>query len=39
MENHHKLKLDIRHLTEEWENLSLRAEKVQSEIEQAEVKK
>jgi ATP-binding cassette subfamily F protein 3 len=39
MENHHKLKIDIRHLTEEWEILSLRAEKVQSEIEQAEVKK
>jgi ATP-binding cassette, subfamily F, member 3 len=38
MENHHKLKIDIRHLTEEWENLSLRAEKVQSEMEQVGVK-
>jgi hypothetical protein len=33
------MKIDIQYLTEEWENLSLRAEKVQSEIEQAEVKK
>jgi ATP-binding cassette subfamily F protein 3 len=39
MEIHHKMKIDIQYLTEEWENLSLRAEKVQSEIEQAEVKK
>jgi ATP-binding cassette subfamily F protein 3 len=38
MEKHHQLKLDIQRLTEEWENLTLQAEKVQGEMEQAGIK-
>jgi ATP-binding cassette subfamily F protein 3 len=38
MEKHHQLKLDIQRLTEEWETLSLKAEKVQGEMEQAGIK-
>jgi ATP-binding cassette subfamily F protein 3 len=38
MEKHHQLKVDIKRLTEEWENLSLEAERVQGEMEQAGVK-
>jgi ATP-binding cassette subfamily F protein 3 len=38
MEKHHQLKLDIQRLTEEWEKLTLQAEKVQGEMEQAGIK-
>ena len=38
MEKHHQLKLDIQRLTEEWENLTLQAEKLQGEMEQAGIK-
>ena len=38
MEKHHRLKIDIQHLTEEWENLSLEAERVKGEMEQAGIK-
>jgi hypothetical protein len=38
MEKHHQLKIDIQRLTEEWENLTLQAEKVQGEMEQARIK-
>ena len=38
MEKHHQLKLDIQRLTEEWENLTLQAEKVQDEMERAGIK-
>jgi hypothetical protein len=38
MEKHHQLKIDIQRLTEEWENLTLQAEKVQGEMEQAGIK-
>jgi ATP-binding cassette subfamily F protein 3 len=38
MEKHHQLKLDIQRLTEEWENLTLQAEKVQGEMERAGIK-
>ena len=35
MEKHHQLRADIQHLTEEWEKLSLEAERVQRQMEQA----
>ena len=38
MEKHHQLKIDIQRLTEEWEKLTLEAERVQGEIEEAEGK-
>ena len=38
MEKHHQLKIDIQRLTEEWENLTLQAEKVKGEMEQARIK-
>jgi ATP-binding cassette subfamily F protein 3 len=38
MEKHHQLKLDIQRLTEEWENLSLKAEKVQGDLAEIEGK-
>jgi len=38
MEKHHQLKLDIQRLTLEWENLSLKAEKVQGEMAEMEGK-
>jgi len=34
MEKHHRLKLDIQRLTEEWEKLTLEAERVRGEIEE-----
>jgi len=33
LQKHHQLKTDIRHLTEEWESLSLEAERVMEEME------
>ncbi len=33
MQKHHQLKADIQHLTEEWEKLSLEAERVKGELE------
>jgi ATP-binding cassette subfamily F protein 3 len=38
MEKHHQLKIDIQHLTEEWEKLTLEAERVQGEMEGVEGK-
>ena len=39
MEKHHRLKTDIQRLTEEWENLSLEAERVDGEMEKAGIKR
>jgi ATP-binding cassette subfamily F protein 3 len=38
MEKHHQLKIDIQRLTEEWEKLTLEAERVQGEIAEVEGK-
>ena len=38
MEKHHQFKIDIHRLTEEWEKLTLEAERAQREIEEAERK-
>jgi len=38
MEKHHQLKADIVHLTEEWEKLTLEAERINGELAEAEDK-
>ena len=38
MEKHHQLKIDIQRLTEEWEKLTLEAERMQLELAEVEGK-